>query len=112
VPAGARLRVRIRARDVALSLVRPEGTSVLNVLEGCIAEVGDVSGSQVDVLVDAGCPIIARITRKSFHDLGLKRNQPVFALVKAVAVDRSNADLGKETNQRSGSPSPLAKNVS
>lgn len=109
--AGARLRVRIRARDVALSLVRPEATSVLNVLKGRIAEVGDVGGSQVDVLVDVGCPMIARITRRSFHDLGLTRNQPVFALVKAVAVDRSNADLDRETNHRSRS-SYLAKNIS
>ncbi len=98
MPAGTRLRVRIRARDVALSLARPEGTSVLNILDGCIAKIGDTGGSQVDVLVDVGCPIIARITRKSLHDLDIKPDQPVFALVKAVAVDRSNIDLGKDAD--------------
>lgn len=98
LPAGTRMRIRIRARDVALSLTRPEAISVLNVLEGRIAEIGNVDGSQVDVLVDVGCPVIARITRKSFHDLDLKPNQPVFALVKAVAVDRSSGDSVQKTN--------------
>jgi molybdate transport system ATP-binding protein len=98
--AGTRMRVRIRARDVALSLTRPEAISVLNVLEGRIAEIGDVGGSQVDILVDVGCPVIARITRKSFHDLDLKPNQQVFALIKAVAIDRSSGDSGWRANGR------------
>ncbi len=98
MPAGTRMRVRIRARDVALSLARPEGISVLNVLEGRIAEIGDAAGSHVDILVDVGCPVIARITRKSFHDLALTPNQQVFALVKAVAIDRSTGDLAQGKN--------------
>jgi len=96
LPAGTRMRVRIRARDVALSLTRPEALSVLNVLEGRIAEIGDVCASQVDILVDVGCPVIARITRKSLHDLDLKPNQKIFALVKAVAIDRSGGDIAQE----------------
>ncbi len=98
--AGARLRVRIRARDVALSLTRPGATSVLNVLDGRIAEIGKVSGCLMDILVDVGCPLIARITRKSFHDLELHRDQKVFAMVKAVAVDRSNGGTGNGRNPR------------
>ena len=94
---GARLRVRIRARDVALSLARPTGTSVLNVLDGRIVEIGKVSGSLMDILVDVGCPIIARITRKSFHELELHCGQKVFAMIKAVAVDRSSGDSANVT---------------
>jgi len=100
MPTGSRMRVRVRARDVALSLTRPESISVLNVLEGRIADFGDPDGPQVDVLVDVGCPIIARITRRSFHDLGLKPNQRVFALVKAVAIDRSDGGGAREPNAR------------
>ena len=35
-----------------------------------------------------GTPLIARITRKSVAALGLAPGKPVFALIKAVAVDR------------------------
>lgn len=98
MPARSRMRVRIRARDVALTLARPEATSVLNILDGHIAEIGDVSGSQVDILVDVGRPVIARITRKSFHDLGLRRNQHVFALIKAVAVDRRSGGMAQDSD--------------
>lgn len=95
-PKGARMRIRIRARDVALSLTRPKAISVLNVLEGRIVEIGDAGRSQVDILVDVGSPIIARITRKSFHDLELRPDQTIFALIKAVAIDRSNEDTRGE----------------
>ena len=88
LPEGTPIRVRIRARDVSLSLVPPERTSVLNVFEGRIAEVGTGDGAQVEVLVDVGAPLIARVTRRSVHDLGLAPGTKVYAMVKSVAVDR------------------------
>ncbi|HJO70017.1 MAG TPA: TOBE domain-containing protein, partial [Rhodospirillales bacterium] len=72
----------------SLSLVPPERTSVLNVFEGRIAEVGTGDGAQVEVLVDVGAPLIARVTRRSVHDLGLAPGTKVYAMVKSVAVDR------------------------
>lgn len=88
LPLGTELRVRLRARDVSLSLVRPEKTSFLNVLEGRVAEMDGGDRPQVDVLVDVGAPLIARITRRSSENLGLKPGMPVFASIKAVAIDR------------------------
>ena len=85
---GARLRVRIRARDVALSLTPPEATSVLNKFSGVITEIADDDGPQVDILLDIGCPLRARITRRSVAELDLQPGQSVHALVKAVAIDR------------------------
>jgi len=85
---GSRLRVRIRARDVALSLTAPEATSVLNQFSGVITEIADDDGPQVDILLDIGCPLRARITRRSVAELNLQPGQPVYALVKAVAIDR------------------------
>jgi len=35
-----------------------------------------------------GAPLIARITRKSVHELALAPGKQVYALVKAVAIDR------------------------
>ena len=91
LPAGTSMRVRIRARDVALSLQRPADISILNVFAGTVAAIEDAEdGPQVDVMVDVGTPVVARITRKSLADLGLAVGKPVHALVKAVAIDRHN----------------------
>ena len=90
---AATLRVRVRARDVALSLTRPEATSVLNILEGEVVEIDRRGAPRVDILLDVGQPLIARVTQKSVHDLGLAPGHKVFALVKAVAVDRPTSSL-------------------
>ena len=87
-PLGTELRVRLRARDVGLSLERPQNTSFLNILEGRVQELDAGDRPQVDVLVDVGAPVIARVTRRSAQTLGLKPGMPVFALIKAVAIDR------------------------
>jgi molybdate transport system ATP-binding protein len=86
---GERVRVRIRARDVSLATVRPEAISMLNVLPGTLKAFGESAGASVDVQIDvAGTILLARITRKSVEALGLAPGRPVFALVKAVAIDR------------------------
>lgn len=87
--AGERVRVRIRARDVSIATERPRAISMLNVIPGVVAAIGEGAGASVDIQLDvAGTPLLARITRKSVADLGLRPGLPVFALVKAVAIDR------------------------
>ncbi len=87
--AGERVRVRIRARDVSLARTRPEGLSILNVLPGRIVALGVESGSSVDVQLDiGGAALISRVTRKSVADLRLAPGVAVYALVKAVSLDR------------------------
>lgn len=89
LPAGHRLRVRVRARDVALALSRPPDCSILNVLHGVIDEIGQDSGPLVDLKVRIGRHAIwARVTRRSLRALGLQPGTPVYAMIKAVAVDR------------------------
>jgi molybdate transport system ATP-binding protein len=86
---GERVRVRIRARDVSLATVRPEGISMLNVLPGTLKALGESGGASVDVQIDvAGTILLARVTRKSVAALGLAPGRPVYALIKAVAIDR------------------------
>ncbi len=86
---GEPLRIRIRARDVSIALERPKDISVLNCLPGRILEIGKDPGSSVDVRMDvSGTPIIARITRHSAERLGLAAGKDVWALVKAVSLDR------------------------
>ena len=85
---GRSLRLRIRARDVALALEAPRGTSILNVFSGSVRELGTEAGPQIDLLIDIGeASLWARITQRSRHELGLAPGSPVYALVKAVAID-------------------------
>ena len=85
---GTPLRIRVRARDVSLALTPPKGISVLNVFAGQVIEVGEDDGPQVDVLVDIGSPLWARITKRSQRELGIEPGRKVHALIKAMAVDR------------------------
>lgn len=87
---GASIRVRIRARDVALSLGRPEDSSVLNTLPGIIAETSATDGPHVDIrlTLSGDQSLWARVTRKSAESLGLSPGRSVFALIKTVAIDR------------------------
>ncbi len=97
---GEPLRVRIRARDVSLSLSRPADTSVLNVFKGTIIAVEPGEGAYMDVLVNIGAPLIATITRKSVARMGLKPGRAVFAAVKASAIDRRSVGLGGTRRRR------------
>ena len=92
---GAEVNLRIRSRDVAIALDPPGRTSILNVLPGRVVEIGPDDGPQAHVLLDVGAPLWARIMRRSVQALDLSPGQPVYALVKAVAVDRRS--LGRPT---------------
>ena len=87
-PLGYKMRVRIQTRDVSLSLRRPVDTSILNILEGIVLEIGTIDGSQIDILVDVGTPLIARVTRKSVAAMRLQPGTKVFALIKAAAIEQ------------------------
>jgi molybdate transport system ATP-binding protein len=90
LPIGLTVKAHIRARDVSLMLNRPKKTSVLNIFEGKIIEIGDKQGAQIDLKIDIGSPLLARITRKSFDELGLSVGTNVFTMLKAVAINRHN----------------------
>jgi len=99
LPIGAEVNVRIRSRDIALSLEPPAGTSILNILPGRVVEIGTDPGPHVHVLLDVGTnggsPLWARIMRRSVDDLDLAPGKPVYALIKAVAIDQRS--LGRPT---------------
>jgi molybdate transport system ATP-binding protein len=89
---GAELRVRIRARDVTLAHDAPVGLSTLNIFPGTIVEMdhGRTGGALVDVRLDIGVPLWARVTRRALHDLDLGIGDRVHALIKAVAIDHGS----------------------
>lgn len=88
LPAGTKLQVQIKSRDVSLSLSPPADTSILNVLPAIITgEAPQGDGGHILVGLDiGGVPLNARITRLSRDQLGLKVGQRVHAQVKAVSV--------------------------
>lgn len=86
---GEAVRVRIRARDVALALQPPAGTTFRNVVSCRIAAITDSAESMAEVTLDAGgATIAARITRHSRDELDLQPGMAVYALIKAIALDR------------------------
>ncbi len=83
------MRVRIRARDVSLALEHPGRVSMQNILAATVQSVGGEFGAIVDVELRVGStPLVARITRKAAAELGLEPGVRVYAMVKAVSIDR------------------------
>jgi len=92
-PVGTQVRLRIRARDVMIATRPPEGLSALNLLPGRIGTIVADSGPIAELTLDcAGERLIARVTRRSIESLGLAPGLPVFAVIKAIALE--DADLG------------------
>ena len=97
VDPGRDLRLRVRARDIVLATVRPEGISARNVLEGWVAAVAEEGSSAVaEVLVDiGGARLRARVTRQAVAELALRPGARVYAIIKAIAFDRRAASVAR-----------------
>ena len=89
LPVGQTIRVRVRARDVAIALQRPSGISIRNILDATILTI-DAAEDAVhgDVVLGIGdARIKSRITREAMAELALKPGMPAFALIKSVSFD-------------------------
>ena len=120
-PVGHRVRLRVLARDVSLATERPQATSVQNLVAGQVASVTPDARQPGQVLVrvacgvngstgdgHAGVALLARITARAAHQLGLSPGTAVWAQVKAVAPVDGPArprGAGNEATSASGSES-------
>ncbi|WP_426107771.1 molybdenum ABC transporter ATP-binding protein [Massilia sp. TSP1-1-2] len=88
LPASARLRLRILARDVSLALSPPADSSILNQLRvTVVAEWPANDAAHVIIKLDAGgTALLACITRRSRDHLYLEPGKTVWAQVKAAAL--------------------------
>jgi molybdate transport system ATP-binding protein len=87
---GERVRVRIRARDIALALARPEAISINNILAVRVEAVDPAGPHEVFLRLAVGpTRLVARITRESAGKLGLAPGAAAFALIKSVAFDHA-----------------------
>ncbi|MFH2092219.1 MAG: molybdenum ABC transporter ATP-binding protein [Pseudomonadota bacterium] len=83
---GDRIRIKIAARSIALSLKKPEQTSFQNILPGTIEKIIEKDGKFADVQLNIGCLVFARITLGSLIDLNLKPGMDVMVLIKSMDV--------------------------
>ena len=87
-PLGAQLRLRLRARDVALATEPPRGISTHNVLPCTVTAIGPAGPHEVMVTVRVGpTPMLARLTRDAVSRLALHPGTTAYALVKSTAFD-------------------------
>lgn len=89
--AGAIVRLRIRARDVAIATQRPEGLSIRNIFAGTVGGIAPSPDTAfAEVAIDLGAARIrAKVTKAAVEDLGLSIGMQVYALIKSVSFDRS-----------------------
>ena len=84
---GARLRLRILARDVSLALSPPERSTILNVLPVTVVAVQPGAGGWVTLELAVGeGRLLARVSRRSADTLRLEAGSAAFAQLKGVAV--------------------------
>jgi len=81
------VRLRIRSRDVAISLQRPEGLSIRTVLPARLASLTPIGAAiEASLVLSDGQSVLARITPEACSELALRPGLQVLALVKAVAL--------------------------
>lgn len=78
---GTRVVVAIRAGDILLATVRPEGLSARNVLAGRIVEM-QARGTMVVARVDCGVEFVVHVTPGAVRSLGLSEGLPVWLVLK------------------------------
>jgi len=93
LPLGSKIRVHINARNVAIALEAPTQTSFCNILPARVEEISDGNGALVDVRLNVGSTLLARIAPSARQSLDLKPGREVFALIKSVAVLIGNLNL-------------------
>jgi len=84
---GQKVRLRLAARDISLTLDTQKDTSILNIFAAKVDHIILMDGAFVTVRLLVGAtPILARLTKKSASLLSLKKGRDVYAQVKSVAV--------------------------
>jgi molybdate transport system ATP-binding protein len=90
-PLGSHIRIRLRARDVAVATQQPQGLSTQNILAAEVVGLGPApTPHEAFVRLRVGpTELLSRITRDSVDRLGLRPGLAVWAVLKAVTIDRA-----------------------
>ncbi len=84
---GTKVRVRIPARDISITLEEAHNSSILNILPATIDAIEETNNARMLVRVKiAEQFLLIRITHKSVDRLQLKIGKTVYAQIKTVAL--------------------------
>jgi len=84
---GAKVRLRVLAQDVILSLDRPDGLSSVNVLPVKVAAVHPGDGPGAAIALEAGSDrLLARVTARAVREMKLRAGVHCYAILKATTV--------------------------
>lgn len=86
LPVGQMVRVKIKARDVSLSLQRAQGSSLLNLLPVEVHSWHHLEAQTLLTLCIGEQRLLARITRFSFEQLAIHHGQALWAQVKSISL--------------------------
>lgn len=88
IPVGHRVRIRVLARDVSLSLQQPDLSSIQNLLRGTVDAVADDEHPGLALArVNVGASsLLARLTKRASAALGLSPGTNVWVQVKSAAL--------------------------
>lgn len=96
-PPGRPVRALVRATDVSLATGDVGPISIRSSLVGFVTAIEpDDALAAVTVSLTGGGTIVALVTRRALHDLGLVVGASVRALVKSVALDEGGVAEGGE----------------
>lgn len=85
--ASSKVRLRVRASDVSLSLRKAESSTILNILPAEVVNIEAESAATLLLSLQLGeTGLVARITRRSSRALNLRIGDRVFAQIKSVTV--------------------------
>jgi molybdate transport system ATP-binding protein len=88
VAPGERLRIGLRAQDILLARERPGRISARNAIRAQVVRCVVSEDGDAHVHLDAGEPLVAKITEAAIDGLGLEPGVEVYAIVKAQALRR------------------------
>ena len=93
ITPGQFLLIGIHADDIIISLERPIGMSIRNVIKGQILQI--VENDSVGwIHVDIGQRIVIKVTLEAIEEMGITLNQDVYCLIKTHSIR-----IGPEVDQ-------------
>jgi molybdate transport system ATP-binding protein len=87
-PSGSEVRIKIQASDVSVCILKPEKTSILNVLSAEVDEISNITsaGNKTVKLNLAGETLLAKISAYSCEQLQLRPGLVLYAQIKSAAL--------------------------
>ncbi len=106
MPVGSTVRMQIRSNDVSLTKVKPESTSIRNILPAIVERIElmqdstDKQSIAVDVILAQGCVLRARLTAWAVDDLNLQVKDAVFVQIKGASISQQDVSLSHDKPPR------------